>query len=41
LSNARWAELHARFWTIIDELREENDRLKLSLMLYADKRFEN
>jgi hypothetical protein len=41
LGEERWAELHERLWVIIDELREENDRLKLSLLLHADRTFSN
>jgi hypothetical protein len=41
LGETRWAEIHERLWVIIDGLREENDRLKLSLLLHADRTFSN
>jgi hypothetical protein len=41
LGEARWAEIHERLWVIIDELREGNDMLKLSLLLHADRTFSN
>jgi hypothetical protein len=41
LGEERWAEIHERLWAIIDELKEENDRLKLSLLLHANQKFSN